>query len=77
MNVLGIMSQEELVKRNKEIFLGCEIVITHLSGEDGTYDGKSGIVEYVDDMGDLHGTWGFLAVIPGQDRFRVVSRPKN
>lgn len=77
MNVLGIMSKEELVNRNKEFFIGCEIVITHLDGEDGTYDGRSGIVEYVDDMGDLHGTWGFLAVIPGQDQFRVVSRPKN
>ncbi len=77
MNVFGIMNKQEQVERNKQRFLGCEIVINHLSGEDSRYDGKSGIVEYVDDMGDLHGTWGFLAVIPGQDSFRVVSRPKN
>lgn len=67
----------QIRERNEKIFLGCEIVITHLDGEDGRYDGKSGIVERVDDMGQLHGTWGFLAVIPGQDSFRVVGRPKD
>ena len=71
------MNKEEQVKRNKELFIGCEIAITHLDGEDGTYDGRTGVVEYVDDMGDLHGTWGFLAVIPGQDQFRVISRPQD
>lgn len=77
MEVEGIMSQRERVERAKQLYLGCEIVIHYLAGENGDYVGRSGIVERVDDMGDLHGTWGFLAVIPGQDVFSIVSRPKN
>lgn len=77
MNVLGVMGKEELVKRNKELYLGCEIVIYHLYGEGCSYDGTTGIVERVDDMGDLYGTWGSIAVMPGLDQFSIVSRPKN
>jgi hypothetical protein len=36
------------------------------------YNGKEGVVEMVDSMGQLHGTWGGLAVIPGVDDFSVI-----
>ena len=36
------------------------------------YKGKEGIVETIDDIGQLHGTWGGLAVIPGEDEFVVI-----
>ena len=36
------------------------------------YNGKEGIVEYIDSIGQLHGTWGGLAVIPECDTFVVV-----
>lgn len=32
-----------------------------------TYVDNWGIVKYIDDMGQLHGTWGGLAAIPGTD----------
>ena len=35
------------------------------------YNGRSGVVEYIDSLGQLHGTWGGLAVIPGVDDFEV------
>ncbi len=35
----------------------------------GSYNGAEGVVEYIDDAGQLHGTWGGLAVIPGTDEF--------
>ena len=35
------------------------------------YAGKKGTVEHVDSIGQLHGTWGVLAVIPGVDDFEV------
>lgn len=41
---------------------------------DRTYVGREGIVEHIDSMGQLHGTWGGLAVIPGEDSFTVLSR---
>lgn len=33
--------------------------------------GKVGTIERIDDAGQLHGTWGSLAVIPGVDTFEI------
>ena len=38
------------------------------------YVGREGVVEHIDSMGQLHGTWGGLAVIPGEDRFVIIQR---
>jgi len=55
-----------------EVSVGSTIRINHLKGEDTTYDGKIGRVTHVDDRGQLHGTWGGLAVIPEEDDFVVL-----
>lgn len=34
--------------------------------------GKSGVVTSIDDMGQLHGTWGGLAVLPEVDKFEII-----
>ena len=52
--------------------VGKKVRINHLAGEDKRYDGREGIVERIDDMGDLHGTWGGLAIIPDEDDFSVI-----
>jgi hypothetical protein len=52
---------------------GDKIRIVHLEGEDNSYDGKEGTVEHIDDIGQLHGTWGGLAVIPGVDDFDIIT----
>ena len=36
------------------------------------YAGKTGTIEYIDCMGQLHGTWGSLAVIPGTDVYKII-----
>lgn len=36
------------------------------------YIDADGIVERVDDAGQLHGTWGGLAAIPGEDSIRII-----
>lgn len=36
------------------------------------YSGREGEVVFIDSMGQLHGTWGGLAVIPNVDRFVVI-----
>ena len=41
---------------------------------DHTYSGREGVVESIDDMGQFHGTWGGLAVIPEEDSFEVIAR---
>jgi len=38
------------------------------------YADKEGIVELVDDWGQLHGTWGGLAVQPERDDFYIVEQ---
>lgn len=52
--------------------VGQRIRIIHLEGEDNRYDGKEGVIEDIDAIGQLHGTWGGLAVIPEADDFRVI-----
>lgn len=57
---------------------GNRIRIIHMDdnrGQDSqarAYDGREGVVEYIDSIGQLHGTWGGLAVIPGVDEFEVL-----
>ena len=36
------------------------------------YNRKEGTVNFIDDEGQLHGTWGGLAVIPGLDQFEII-----
>ena len=36
------------------------------------YNGRSGVVEHIDSKGQLHGTWGGLAIIPETDEFEVI-----
>ena len=42
----------------KGIKIGDRIHIKHLFGEDTRYDGREGTVKLIDDLGQLHGTWG-------------------
>lgn len=51
---------------------GMKVRIIHLDGEDNRYDGKEGVIEYVDAIGQLHGSWGGLAIIPNVDEFELV-----
>lgn len=36
------------------------------------YCGREGIVTHIDDMNQIHGTWGGLALIPGEDTWVVI-----
>ena len=36
------------------------------------YNGRLGVVEYIDFLGQLHGTWGGIAIIPETDEFEVI-----
>ena len=35
-------------------------------------NGLTGTVEYIDDAGQIHGTWSGLAVIPEADEFEII-----
>ena len=53
--------------------IGDRIRINHLEGENNRYDGKEGIITRIDAMGQLHGTWGGLAVIPDEDDYTIIN----
>jgi hypothetical protein len=33
---------------------------------------REGVVLHIDDAGQLHGTWGSLAAIPGEDSINII-----
>lgn len=51
---------------------GTTVKIEYMSGEPA-YAGRVGMVERIDDMGQLHGTWGGCALIPGEDIFHEAT----
>lgn len=53
--------------------IGDKIKIIQMEGEP-KYEGREGAVKYIDDLGQLHGTWGGCALIPGTDQFELVQR---
>ena len=61
----------------KKVKIGDTIRIIRMNDDGGKdlqarmYNGRSGVVEHIDSMGQLHGTWGGLAVIPGVDEIEV------
>lgn len=60
-------NKEKLEKK----YLDKEIKIINMNGEP-QYEGKQGTVLIVDDIGQLHGTWGGCALIPEVDTFTIV-----
>ena len=55
--------------------VGDKIRIIHMDGEP-LYSGKVGIVEHIDDIGQIQGSWGGCALIPGVDEFEIVEKQK-
>lgn len=55
--------------------VGDKIRIIHMDGEP-LNSGKVGVVEHIDDIGQIHGSWGGCALIPGVDQFEVGEKWK-
>lgn len=59
--------------------VGQQIRIIHMDDNNGNdtqaheYNGKVGIINFVDGIGQLHGTWGGLAVNPEIDEIEIIS----
>ena len=56
--------------------VGMKIRIIDMAGEP-QYSGEEGTITSIDSMGQLHGTWGVCAVIPGEDSFVKVDDDGN
>ena len=61
------------------INIGDTILIVRMDDDGGKdlqakrYDGKTGVVESIDSLGQIHGTWGGLSVIPKVDKYMNLS----
>jgi hypothetical protein len=60
------------VAMNPTIKVGDEIEIIDMVKEP-QYKGRTGFVTKIDDAGQLHGTWGSLAIIPSTDKFKRIN----
>ena len=56
--------------------IGDKIKIIRMDGEPG-YKDREGVVELIDAIGQLHGTWGGCALIPGIDEFEVIEEEQS
>ena len=56
---------------NKQDYVGKLLVIVQMKGEPD-YWGRVGRIKHVDGAGQLHGTWGSLAVVPGVDKYFIL-----
>jgi len=53
------------------IKVGDKIRIIHMDGE-LLYSGRVGVVKHIDDIGQIQGSLGGCALIPGVDKFEIV-----
>lgn len=56
--------------------LGRKIRIINMRGEPD-YAGREGIIQHIDGLGQLHGSWGGLAILPDQDIYEFVGEDDN
>lgn len=58
-------------KLTEDFKVGDKIKIVNMQGEP-QYTGKKGEITHIDDLGQLHGTWGGVAIIPEEDDIEII-----
>ena len=56
-----------------KVQVGDTLRIIEMKGEPH-YAGKEGVVKCIDDIGQIHGTWGGCAIIPEEDQFEIIKK---
>lgn len=65
--------KQVVLKDNQEhpAVVGSRIYIFEMLDEP-SYTGATGVVEHIDDIGQLHGSWGGCAILPSEDVYIVL-----
>ena len=68
---------KETIQANAEVLVRTQAHVGDLikiieMKSDPQYNGKDGTVTKIDYLGQLHGTWGGLAVIPSEDKYEII-----
>lgn len=53
--------------------VGDTVKVITMKGEPH-YNAKIGAVKHIDSIGQLHGTWGGLAIVPEEDTFIIIDK---
>lgn len=61
----------ERIEELRQTYVGKTVKIINMKGEP-QYSGKTGVVKSVDDIGQLHGSWGGCAIQPENDTFEII-----
>ena len=56
----------------KDVKVGATIRIIFMVDEP-EYEGKVGVVKFIDDANQIHGTWGGCAIVPEIDSFEILN----
>ena len=64
------------LKKLRDEYVGKVIHIISMVDEP-QYKDKSGVCKFVDDIGQLHGTWGGCTIVPEIDEFEVAEQDKT
>ena len=65
--------EKEKIEKLRKTLVGAIIRIVAMEGEP-QYTDRVGVVESVDDIGQIHGTWGGCAIIPETDDYVVLKK---
>ena len=60
----------------EKVKIGDSIKVIKMEGEPD-YSNRVGTVTAIDGIGQLHGTWGGLAIIPEKDTYQVLKEKNN
>lgn len=73
------MAKKHIYSTQGPVSVGNRIRIIKMDDKGGkdkqatAYNNREGVITKIDDSGQLHGTWGGLAVIPEKDVFIVLN----
>ena len=67
-----MQNNEKMIEGMRKRLCGKTIQIIEMNGEP-QYSGKVGVVEFIDDIGQIFGTWGGCAIIPNVDRYKILN----
>ena len=59
-----------------KVKVGDKIRIIDMKGEPH-YNGKAGVVDHIDSLNQIHGSWGGLAIVPEEDEFEIINNDKE
>ncbi|OWV26599.1 hypothetical protein B7988_05410 [Fibrobacter sp. UWB1] len=71
-NAVAVAQRKKSWRVARMAKVGDKIKIISMNGEP-QYTGKVGVVDFIDDMGQIHGTWGGCAIIPDVDSFEIIN----